>query len=167
MRTLSMNQHPVRLRHHAVCVKHIGDCAIDQISEKEVVMYPNRNRVWPLTLFVALCLVGCDGQLPDLVVEKPPTQPPYCQSKDGKLVVTVKNQGTVAAPASLTRVEFRGTPVTMSTPAIPPNGSVAVEFVTPKECWRPDCSFKICVDSTNQVKETNEGNNCVDGSCIG
>jgi subtilase family serine protease len=87
----------------------------------------------------------------------------------GKLIVTVKNQGTAAAPASTATVEFYpGGPFQLQTPAIPAGGSVDLEPLSiPAACFNPDCEFKITVDSGSQVKESNEGNNTVSCRCIG
>ncbi len=87
----------------------------------------------------------------------------------GKLMVTVKNQGTTAAPASATLLEFSpGGPLQVSTPAIPAGASVDLgPLSAPGGCYNPDCEFKITVDSNNQINESNEGNNSANGQCIG
>ncbi len=90
-------------------------------------------------------------------------------SAQGKLLVTVTNQGNAAAPASTCVVQFgQAGSFTLSTPAIPAGGSVDLApLVIPGACFRPDCSFKIIVDSGGQVTESNEANNVASGICIG
>jgi hypothetical protein len=109
---------------------------------------------------------------PDLVPFSPLGTDPtsFCRiEQDGKsLRVTVKNQGNADAGASKTTVTFGDTPFTLDTPALPEGGSVDLLFKVPAGCFSPDCSFKITVDSNNQVDElNNEGNNSVNGGCIG
>jgi hypothetical protein len=94
----------------------------------------------------------------------------FCKrDNQGRLVVTVKNQGTVDAPASTTTVDFvPGGSFPLSTPAIPAGGSVDLTPLSiPAACFNPDCDFRITVDSNNQINESNEGNNNASGTCIG
>jgi subtilase family serine protease len=85
-----------------------------------------------------------------------------------QLRVTVKNQGTKKAEASKTRVFFNNTPVILDTPPIPARELIDLLFKVPSGCFSPDCSFRITVDSANEVDESNyEGNNEVNGGCIG
>jgi subtilase family serine protease len=88
-----------------------------------------------------------------------------------KLIVTVRNQGTAAAPASTTTVELLpGGLFELPTPAIPPGTSVDLAPLTiplSSFCFNSDCEFRIKVDAKNQVPEINEENNTVDGTCIG
>jgi subtilase family serine protease len=91
----------------------------------------------------------------------------YCKRDGDNLVVHIKNNGTESAPASTTKVEFTGGTLEMPTPQIPANGTVEVRFLIPVGCHNPDCDFKITVDSKTEVPESNEGNNTVDGICIG
>ncbi len=85
----------------------------------------------------------------------------------GKLIVRVLNQGHNDAPASTTTVEFTpGGTFEQPTPAVPgEGGSVEVTFDVPRACWTPDCNFRVTVDSKNQVREDNKGNNTVPGTC--
>ena len=113
--------------------------------------------------------------LPDLVpVPHPNPGIGFCNRviegpNQGKLVVTVKNQGTVDAPASVTTVEFiPGGAVQIATPPIAAGASVDLPPLTfPIGCFNPDCNFRITVDSGSQVNESNEGNNSASGTCIG
>jgi len=129
-----------------------------------------------LSLLATIVLSGCTP-LADLVPIGSPDisgPPSFCKKvkegpDKGKLVVTVKNQGTAAAPASTTTVKFSpGGSFQLSTPAIPAGGSVDLPPLSiPAGCYNPDCDFKITVDSNNQINESNEGNNSVAGNCLG
>ncbi len=111
-------------------------------------------------------------RVPDLVPFSPLGTGPsaFCRLEQNKkfLRVSIKNQGNADAGASKTTVTFGNTPFTLDTPAIPAGGSVDLLFRVPASCFNPDCSFKITVDSSNQVDESNnEGNNNANGGCIG
>lgn len=103
-----------------------------------------------------------------------PGAPGFCKTatarpNQGKLIVTVANRGNAAAKASIALVEFsNGASFPLPAPALAPGGSANLQPLgIPAACFRPDCSFKIKVDSQDQVKETDEGNNAVAGSCLG
>ena len=106
--------------------------------------------------------------LPDLLIER--THAGYCNRRDGKLVVTVANQGPSAAGASTTEVVFQTgsgpQTVQLPTPAVPARSSVEVLFEFPAGCGQ-DCLFQIRADASNAVGEANEGNNSASGGCIG
>jgi hypothetical protein len=110
---------------------------------------------------------------PDLVpvsINGLPGPPGFCAStpQTPLLAVRVKNQGKHSAGSSTTTVTFSpGGSVSKITPPIPAGGSVDLHFDVPGVCYDPDCDFTICVDSKNQVHESNETNNCVVGICIG
>lgn len=111
-------------------------------------------------------------KVPDLLPFSPSGTEPtsFCRMEDGgrQLRVTVKNQGTKKAEASKTRVFFNNTPVILDTPPIPAGELIDLLFKVPSGCFSPDCSFRITVDSANEVDESNyEGNNEVNGGCIG
>ncbi len=93
----------------------------------------------------------------------------FCNATAQGLVVTVKNQGTGPAGASVTRVTFgTGASVDIPTPPLGPGAQVALPPVPfPASCFQPDCSFRITVDATGLVAESNEANNTVSGQCIG
>lgn len=109
--------------------------------------------------------------LPDLVpVPDPRPGVGFCKrDTQGRLVVTVKNQGNADAPASTTTVDYSpGGSFQLPTPAIPAGGSVDLPPLNiPGVCFDPDCDFRITVDSANQATESNEGNNSAAGRCIG
>jgi CARDB len=127
----------------------------------------------PFGFLAITVLSGCGpGVGIDLVpVGLPDSSGPvsFCKPVGAPLVVTVKNQGSAAAPASTTKVEFNpGGSFPIPTPAIPAGGSVDLPRISiPDACPNPDCDFKITVDSNGQVNESNEGNNTVNGICIG
>jgi hypothetical protein len=94
----------------------------------------------------------------------------FCRRDDqGRLVITVKNQGTADAPASTTMVVFSpGGSFPLPTPPISAGGSVDLPPLSiPGACFDPDCDFTIIVDSNNQVTESDKVNNTASGRCIG
>jgi len=128
-------------------------------------------------LLIIVALSGCSKEVAkaDLVtVGRPDFSGPhsFCNlvnegTDKGKLVVTVKNQGNANAPASTTRVEFGfGGSFQLPTPAITAGGFVELPPLSiPATCYNPDCEFKITVDSTNQINESNKENNTASGLC--
>jgi CARDB len=105
--------------------------------------------------------------LPDLVPVPDPSGF-FCRFRDGKLVVTVKNQGIGPAGPSTTEVDFfsHGR-VSLPTPALAPGASTDLFVDIPAGCFDPDCEFRITVDALNSVAESNEANNTANGLCIG
>ncbi len=111
---------------------------------------------------------------PDLIPFSPSGTDPsaFCRFEgNGNLLrVTIKNQGNADAGASKTKVTYsnaNSTAFTLDTPPIPAGGTVDLIFRVPSDCFSPDCSFKITVDSENQVDELNKQNNSKNGGCIG
>jgi hypothetical protein len=130
-----------------------------------------RRQTLILGFLIAVALIGCAG-IDLLPIGRPDlTGPPsFCKvDNQGRLIVTVKNQGNANARASTTTVEFfPGGLFSLPTPAIPAGGTVDLAPLNiPAGCYNPDCEFKITVDSNNQIKESNEGNNIANGSCLG
>jgi CARDB protein len=103
---------------------------------------------------------------PDLI-PVPDSSGNFCRFQGGLFLVTVRNQGTADAGPSVTKVDFSSGTVSQPTPPIPAGGSVDVLFVIPPGCFQPDCGFRITVDSTGIVDESNEANNTASGVCIG
>ena len=93
----------------------------------------------------------------------------FCRRDDqGRLVITVRNQGTADAPASTTMVVFSpGVSFPLPTPPIPAGGSVDLPILIPAACFSPDCEFTIIADANNQVTESDEVNNTAGGRCLG
>jgi len=105
-------------------------------------------------------------ELPDLIPV--PVNGGFCRlTPDGKLIVTVKNQGAGPAGPSTTQVSFNSGSVSLPTPALAPGASIDLFFQVPAGCFRPDCGFRITVDAASVVIETNEANNVASGSCLG
>jgi CARDB len=110
---------------------------------------------------------GGEKELPDLV-PVPDASGSFCRRRDGKLVVTVKNQGAGPAGPSTTQVDFFAHgQVSQPTPPLAPNASTELLFDIPPGCFDPDCNFRITVDVNGEVAESNEGNNTADGICLG
>jgi len=107
--------------------------------------------------------------LPDLIPVPDPRRGFCVRDSLGRLLVTVKNQGSGDAPPSTTTVHFAtGATVSVSTPPIPAGGSVTVGPVAiPPDCFRPNCDFRIVVDATGGVVESDETNNVAVGQCPG
>ena len=94
----------------------------------------------------------------------------YCNLESGgtSLRITVRNQGKAGAPASVTTVLFTpGGPIAHKTPSLAAGASTNFTVEIPKNCFNPDCRFRITVDSEKTVAESNEGNNSVNGICVG
>ncbi len=134
---------------------------------------PGHKRSHKVTILGLTPTAGGIGRqkAPDLVPFSPSgnSATAFCRLEQGrKLRVTVKNQGNKNAAASKTTVTFDNKTVSLDTPAIPAGGSVDLLFDVPATCFNADCSFKITVDSNNQLDELNmKGNNSADGGCIG
>lgn len=80
------------------------------------------------------------------------------------LRVTIKNQGDVAAPASITAVAFGGTTVNVPTPALLPNQSVNLDMAVPPG-GNPPVTITITADAASAVIERNRLNNTVTLAC--
>lgn len=130
---------------------------------------------------LAIAVLGGCAPKPDLVANLLPdlgTDPiAYCNlDQAGRLIITVTNQGTYAAPASVTKVTFTTLPtgnhvVNLDTPALGIGNSSELEPIDlaafPSNCYQADCHFTITVDSTGVVEESEEEDNSVSGYCIG
>ena len=107
-----------------------------------------------------------EQSLPDLVPVPGPDG--FCIRKNGKLAVTVRNQGSAASGTSITEVDFfiYGA-IPMSTPPLGPGESVELLFDITPNCFDVDCEFRITVDAMNDISESEEGNNTANDRCIG
>ena len=117
-------------------------------------------------LTVWSCQSGVTGFLddgdPDLI---PVPAAGFC--RNGSVVVTLRNQGPGNAEASTTTVTFAGGgSVRLPTPEVD-GGRIATlsPVAIPGACYVPNCFFQVIVDSDNDVDESNESNNTVDGTC--
>jgi hypothetical protein len=105
--------------------------------------------------------------LPDLI-PVPDENGSFCRREGNVLIVTVRNQGFVAAGGSITRVDFGAHGSSdQPTPPLAPGASVDLYFPIPFGCFDPNCEFQIVVDVNNDVAESNEGNNFASGICPG
>ena len=132
-----------------------------------------------LVLVVAVTLSACPGPAgPDLVPAKAPGNPTFCETDGaGNLLLYVRNQGDAEASSSEVEVKFLNvrpgySPVVRATGGTGPlkAGETSASVISagiPEGCFNPDCDFVITVDIVNEVKETNEQNNSVQGACIG
>lgn len=112
--------------------------------------------------------VAGGGGSPDLI-PAPDANGNFCRRDSaGRLIVTVRNLGGGSAGPSVVRVTYsNGFTATAPAPAVGAGSSVDVTVTFPGGCFTPDCGFRITVDSTSVVTETNEGNNTASGTCIG
>jgi hypothetical protein len=112
-------------------------------------------------------------RLPDLVPVPIPgcTGNPvcFCDRQGDTLTVTVRNQGTAPAGPSVTEVDFGncGT-FTEPTKELVVGEETKVKFIIPSSCcFKPNCEFRIKVDATTLVTESDEINNTASGICPG
>jgi hypothetical protein len=111
------------------------------------------------------------SRLPDLVPVKPlgtPGPGGFCKlDSQGRLLVSVRNQGSADAAASTTKVEFfPGGPRLLPTPPLVPGRLADLPPIDmPKACFNPNCRFQLTVDANNELMESNEGNNRAEGMC--
>jgi len=92
----------------------------------------------------------------------------FCtKDSEGRLIIFVANVGGADAPFSTTTVEFfPGGSFELPTPAIPTGSSRdLLPLDIPKECFDPNCDFRITVDAKSEVIEVSELNNSVDSIC--
>ena len=142
---------------------------------------------------LGLTMLGCAADLLSITPTGQTDPAAFCNLRDGKLVVIVKNQGRGAAGPFTTKVEFfkGGTYgvtneiITMPPPAVlpllalgsgasqellPPAFPVGIEF--PVACYNlptgpaMPCYFRITVnDGPQKTEETDYGNNISIGQC--
>jgi len=112
------------------------------------------------------------GVAPDLIPVRAPGNPTFCERHEGLVLAYVKNQGNAAAGRSAVRIRFSvGTNLyheaETATGPISPGDTHVVGFTVPEDCGPSDCHFTITVDALNEVPESDESNNSVNGTCIG
>jgi hypothetical protein len=120
-----------------------------------------------------LCGVPPGGQ-PDLIPV--PTFAGFCnRDNQGRLIITVKNQGTAFAETFIVEVQFEVGPglprvsrfVSSIEGLLPGESRDLSPIEIPAGCFGSQCSFRIIVDSGHAVPESNEVNNITFGSCVG
>jgi CARDB len=137
--------------------------------------YPAHNVTHKATILGIGTVTGLSSQKsPDLIPYSPAGNSPsaFCRLEENGnerfLRVTIKNQGNADARASKTKVIYSNNKsITLDTPPIHAGSEVDLLFKVPSDCFSPDCSFKITVDSEYQIEEFNKQNNSVNGGCIG
>ncbi len=117
-----------------------------------------------------LTFIAGDGSPQNFIVQgKPDLIPVSICKKDseGNILIQVKNNGSVIAGPSITRVIFYPSGFNdLLFPSIAPGATAEVPVAAPGSCWNPDCDYKIQVDSTGWVDESDETNNMGSGACI-
>ena len=106
--------------------------------------------------------------LPDLL-PVPGPEGHFCRIANGRLVVTVRNQGTAAAAATVTEVDYlQGTRESAPTPALAVGASVDVSFAVPAGFLNGEGNhpLRITADKAATEAESNETNNVVAGNCL-
>jgi CARDB len=105
--------------------------------------------------------------LPDLL-PVPGPEGHFCRVVNGRLVVTVRNQGTAPAAATVTEVDYlQGTRESVATPALGVGAAADVSFAIP--AGFPGTTgnpFRITADKAATEVESNETNNVVAGNCV-
>ena len=94
---------------------------------------------------------------------------PFCELDKRKLVITVKNQGNADAPISTTLIDFKayGKSSKLSTRTLKVGESTNLEpIILPDDCYSCTIDFVITVDYSNDVDESTEENNKVEGRCV-
>jgi len=126
-----------------------------------------------ILILTVMALVGCWPPVPrpDLVPANPPGTSGYCNVDDlNNLIVYVKNQGEADALTSLVKVGFYLTSglqeFSTSVGPLTVGETKSVSFAIPSGCAIPDCGFIITVDSGEDITESNELNNTVNGHCV-
>ena len=118
-----------------------------------------------------LTYIAGDGSPKNFFVQGKPDLVPVSactRNSQGDLIIKVKNQGTVSADASVTRVEFfPGGTFDLNYPSIGAGSTAEATLSMPYDCWNPDCDFQIKVDINNHVNEADEGNNTASVACFG
>jgi hypothetical protein len=103
--------------------------------------------------------------LPDLLPRQ--TERSYCQrDAQGRLIVTIRNQGEADAPASTTRIALAGGEAfDRSTPALTVGAEANLEPV-PIPRSEGTLVFTITADAMGVIREMNEPNNTAIGTCL-
>ncbi len=137
-----------------------------------------RKLLLPLFVVMAFVLTACGpgGGSADLIPVKASGNATFCEKQDNTLLVYVQNIGNADANSAEVQVEFflgpgytktvQGTTVTGNLKAGETlNSPITVPI--PADCHNPDCDFRITIDPSSAVKESNKTNNTVESACIG
>ena len=89
-----------------------------------------------------------------------------CPRADGKLHFSVKNVGDKSARASIA-LWSGNVPVGIRMKALAPGESQDISVNIPRGCYNPDCGWSLTMDIGYEVREHNEKNNKISGTCIG
>ena len=105
-----------------------------------------------------------DHPCPDLV----PVKFAECPKSDNRLVVRIKNQWTLAAGPSITRVFTSRTGSRgYQTPGLSPGQTYQFTAFLPEGCLiEPGCLWRVNADWFDDVDETSGNNNGIAGACI-
>jgi hypothetical protein len=125
----------------------------------------DRTTVRVVAVYSALHKQLHGESLPDLLPVK--TEPSFCKrDAQGRLIVTIGNQGDGAADQTSTKITFAGhAPVLRSTPAIAPGGQVDLEPVEIPIQGEGILRVTIVADEENADLESDEFNNTAVGLC--
>lgn len=105
--------------------------------------------------------------LPDLL-PVPGPDGHFCRISNGRMLVTVRNQGTAAATATITEIDFlQGTRENAATPALAAGAAADVSFAIPAGFLSGEGNhpFRITADKGATQAESNETNNVAAGNC--
>ena len=105
--------------------------------------------------------------LPDLL-PVPGPEGHFCRVSNGRMVVTVRNQGNAAAAATVTEIDYlQGTRESAPTPALAAGAAADVSFAIPAGFLSGEGNhpFRITADKAASEVESNETNNVVAGNC--
>ena len=94
----------------------------------------------------------------------------FCRiDPSGNLEVEIANQGTGAAGATTTQINWTsgGGTTSFTTPPLAPGTSSTVSVPIPLACFGGSCFFEISADETDVETESNEANNQVSDFCLG
>lgn len=120
------------------------------------------------------CVCGVPpGGMPDLVPV--PVFVGFCnRDSQGRLLITVKNQGTAFAGAFIVEVRFDlgggllvSRFVSSNGGLLPSESRTLSPIEIPAGCFNSDCDFTIIVDSGHVIPESDEVNNIAVDRCIG
>ncbi len=130
-------------------------------------MLKTKNPSIPVLLALA-ALVACGGKKLDLgPVATGSGVSAYCRIDEKKqLVISISNQGEGLIRATSTLLQFGSGPqIVLPTRPIAVGAVETVRFPMPRACRSDGCRFRIMLDGRNEVDETDESNNVVEGEC--